>query len=154
MAEAVYTKDDFKNYDVLKWHGAERRDYPIAGALTDTVTKGELLTKVNGELDWATATSVVVLPLFNPIINSLAAGFDSKASGTATVVEGRHQALFLIGELIDSAVVADQELAVGTVNGKNGLVPAALGNRVVARSVVKNGNAWVVDVLEQSGVKA
>ena len=157
-----YRSDDFRRYDVTQWYGAIRKE--IKQSANFVGYKGEVLMRnPQGEAVKATASGAVrAFVLFNPIVGVDLTGWDTKASGSVTVVAGAHEADTMIFDAAAQGGYAiDQELTVAVIviDGKNltGFVPAAQGNRVIAvvdKLPGSNRGALGVKVLDQTYLKA
>ena len=134
MYNRAYREDDFRNYDVVKWYGAERKELTQSASFVGY--KGELLMlDAEGKAIKATAAAKRVFFQWNIMVGVPLTGGDSKASGTVTAIAGAHEADTLLYDTAATFAI-DSELTVKeiTIEGKTyaGLGLAAAGDRVFA----------------------
>lgn len=159
MYNRPYREDDFRNYDVTKWHGAEKKELVQSAGFVGH--KGEVLTMdVTGKAVKATATSKRVFFQWNIMVGVPLTGWDSQASGTVTTVSGAHEADTLLFDTAATYAI-NTELTVKelTIEGKTyaGLGVAASGNSVFAvvdALPADNRGALRIKVLDHPYVKA
>jgi hypothetical protein len=159
MPNRNYRSDDFRRYDVTQWYGAIRKELKQSTGFVGY--KGEVLAhNPAGEAVKATSASKRVFFLFNPIVGVDLTGWDSKASGTVTVVSGAHEADTLIYNTGGTYAI-ETELTVANVTIDSitmaGVTPAAAGNMVFAvvdKLPASNRGALGIKVLDHPYLKA
>ena len=159
MYNRPYREDDFRNYDVVKWYGAEKKELKQSANFVGY--KGEVLAlDAEGNAVKATATSKRVFFQWNIMVGVPLTGWDAKASGTVTTIAGVHEADTLLFDTAATFAI-NSELTVKTITieGKDfaGIGLAAAGNSVIA--VVDalpsdNRGALRIKVLDHPYVKA
>jgi len=159
MYNRPYREDDFRNYDVVKWYGAERKE--LAQSTAFKGYKGEVLTlDAEGKAVKATATSPRVFFQWNIMVGVPLTGWDAKASGTVTVVAGAHEAdTLLYNTAAVFAVNSELTVAPIVIEGETyaGLGLAGVGDSVIAvvdALPASNRGALRIKVLDHPYVKA
>jgi hypothetical protein len=158
MPNRNFRSDDFRRYDVTQWYGAIRKELKQSAGFVGY--KGEVLARnPQGQAVKATSSSKRVFILFNPIVGVDLTGWDTKASGTVTVVSGVHEADTLI--YAAGSYAMDQELTVSAQTNDSktmtGFVGAASGNMVFAvvdKLPADNRGALGIRLLDQPYLKA
>jgi hypothetical protein len=159
MYNRPYREDDFRNYDVVKWYGAERKELVQSASFEGY--KGEVLAlDAEGKAVKATAASPRVFFQWNIMVGVPLTGWDAKASGTVTAIAGAHEADTLLYDTAATFAI-NSELTVKTitVEGKDyaGLGLAASGDMVIAvvdALPAANRGALRIKVLDHPYAKA